>query len=483
MRTPIVISDGGRKFQYMVSSSEESEIMVGNEFSILDNSTVEPGTTIELNTYIASKTQEPLVRFNNYWKRVNFSGVVDGCLPENIHKHTIQIDIPDYSPSTYSNVEYMVDISTHIGLTKVVLACEKFTFDDLLSLPKPYRDGQHKYHQYYSVDILDPWDLCYSDDFAEFRTEFCLEVPDTNNCGALVDIEISAVTEEGNDIIPDTRYRSGRNLILLSERDSDYMTMDLKSVPDGWQASLVFNKAFDGDLKTYLSETYFIDVESCIPEIVIMDKDNGYKLLDLDPIDLTGGAVLGDILFSSSNESLRFDDWSDYFDGMFAISTLRLVDSEGNEVMYLKSNIVPIDKQKFSYIVGKEITLEDMDITVENLDVVNKIQKNIVKVNRPDDYKSNIIKPVFYRSFPLEEIEIHDSVTFTISVDLDSYKTKSNSFSIQIEGKNFTEIGRVPGGVLFKITGSELPHANPNGKYYILDEYKELVAEGNYRYV
>lgn len=482
MRTPIVISDGSRKFQYMVSSSEETDIMVGNEFNILDNSTAEQGTTIEANTYISSKTTEPLVRFNNYWRRVVFSGTVDCGLPESIHKRTIQIDIPDFSPSTYSNVEYMVDISTRIGLTKVVLACEKFCFDDLLSLPKPYRDGQHKYHQYFLIDILDPWDLCYSDDFAEFRTEFCLEVPDTNNCGALVDIEISAVTEEGNDIVPDVRYRTGRNLILLSERDSDYMTMDLRSVPEGWSASVEFNKAFDGDLKTYLHETYFVDVESCIPEIVIMDNENGYKLLDLDPIDLSG-TTIEDILFSSSEQELRFGDWSEYVDGMYAISTLRLLDADGNAVMYLKSNIVPVGKDKFSYIVGEEITLEDMDITVENLDVVNKIQKNIVKVNRPDDYKSNIIKPVFYRSFPLEEIEIHDSVTFTIAIDLDSYKTKSESFSVQIEGCNFPEIGRVPGGVLFKITGSELPHENPNGKYYVLDEYQELVAEGNYRYV
>lgn len=90
---------------------------------------------------------------------------------------------------------------------------------------------------------------------------------------------------------------------------------------------------------------------------------------------------------------------------------------------------------------------------------------------------------MFYRAFAADEIEIHDSVTFTISVDLDSYKTKSDSFSIQIEGKNFAEIGRVPGGVLFKINGAELPHENDNGRYYILDTYQELVTEGNYRYV
>jgi hypothetical protein len=284
-------------------------------------------------------------------------------------------------------------------------------------------------------------------------------------------------------MMPDVKYATGKNLILLSERESDYMSMDLKSVPNGWVVNLVFNNSFDGDIKTYLAETYFIDAEKCIPELVIMDSENGYKLMDLEPIYLDSGHRLDNILFDSSDQRLRFGDWTEYIDGMFAMSSLKFVDSEGNTVMYLKSNSVPVDIEKFSFIVGDEITLEDMDITVEKLDVVNKIQKNIVKVNRPDDYKSNIIKPVFYRSFPLEEIEIHDSVTYTISIDLDSYKTKSDSFSIQIEGKNFQEIGRVPGGVLFKIIGSELPHSAPNGKYYILDENQELVSEGNYRYV
>jgi hypothetical protein len=410
------------------------------------------------------------------------SSVIPIGLPEHVRLMNIRIDIPDFNPSVYSQVDYMVDISTRIGLAKIVLGCARFGTDDILSLPEPYRDGQHKYHQYFSMDILDPWDICYSDDFANFRSLLCLEIPNTNNCGALVDIEITPVPKYGSETIPDIRYTSGRNLLLLSERDSDYMSVDLQSVPDGWLGTIKFNSAFDGDIKTYIRETYFIDAVECHPQLTIMDKEFGYKLMDLDPIILDDGEI-GDMVFDMSDERLRFDDWTDYHDGLFAVLTLAFVDSMGNEVMYTKSNNVPVDKKKFSFIVGDEITLEDMDITVEKLDVVNKIQKNIVKVNRPDDYKSNIIKPVFYRSFPLEEIEIHDSVTFTLSIDLDSYKTKSDSFSIQIEGVVFQETGRVPGGVLFKINGSELPHTAPNGKYYILDKNQELVSEGNYTYV
>lgn len=491
MRSPLVIVDGSKKFQYMVSSIEDTDAMVDNLFMVMCEPENPDYSGNLKGSYIVSKTLEPMVRMVNYWCPVKFSCSVDCGFPESIHRRTLQIDIPDFNPSVYSKVEYVVDVSTRIGLTKIVLACVKFGFDDLLSLPVPYRDGQHKYHQYFTIDILDPWDLCYSDDFYEFRTQFCNEYPDTNNCGALLDIEITAVTQESGELIPDVRYSTGRNLILLSERDSDHLSLSLVESAEGWKSSLLFNTAFDGDLKTYLSETYFFGspdspedyIVTCIPEIVIMDKDSIYKILDLNPIDLTNTSTVDTVEFSESSPELIFGSWSDWLEGMYATATLRLFNGRGEEVMDLRSNAVPVTKSKFRFLVGDEITIEDMDITVEKLDVVNKIQKNIVKVNRPDDYKSNIIRPVFYKSFPLEEIDIHDSVTFTLSIDLDSYKSKSDSFSVQIEGKNFQEIGRVPGGVLFKIYGNELPHQSDSGKYYILDTNQELVAEGNYRYI
>ena len=483
MRAPIVIVSGDNRFQYMVSSVENTSIKVPNTFGVIDTRTCSDKSLSFSNEYIFSKTLEPIIRQTNFWKETDFTSYRnDAELPESIHKRILQIDIPDFNPTVYEGLhekmEFIVDVSTKIGQMNVVLSCTKFSFDDLLSLPDPYRDGGHKYHQYFCVEILDPWDLCYSDEYAEFRRVICKEIPRTNNCGAILDICISVVTESDGRYIPDTRYMAGRNLILLSDRDNDYMGLSLKNDPDGWRLSLDFNESYDGDFRTYLQETYLLDnVDRIVPEIAIMDREYIYKMLDVVFDDNT------EWLFPQSSLALRFDDWSEYFEGMFAMATIRIFDTDGNEVMDIKSNIVPVDKRKFSFIVGDEITIEDMDITVENLDVVNKIQKNIVKMNRPDDYKSNIIRPVFYRAFAADEIEIHDSVTFTISVDLDSYKTKSDSFSIQIEGKNFAEIGRVPGGVLFKINGAELPHENDNGRYYILDTYQELVTEGNYRYV
>lgn len=537
MITPIVIEDGRKRFQYMVSSFEDNSFSK-EKFGLLN---VEETTSfVGEGTLIISENIEPLVKYGDYWETTIFSGyegpenvgdvhyvddednLVDvlylegtdethelyiedentdseevtsggkgsgggygngGIIPGDARKTTIEIYVPDYSPSTYGRLEYIVDVSTRIGMTKIILACKKFNFDDLLSIEKPYRDGQHKYHQYFSFNILDPWEICYGDDFETFRDEYCGETPETNSCGAIVDIEITAVnTSSAGDgsYIPDTRYTTGRNMILLSERDSDYMSINLTSATDGWITKLEFNSAFDGDLKEYMRETYFLDVEECIPEIVIMDKENIYKIYDLE------SAGDGETIFHfyDSVPELRFDDWSEYLDGMYAVSSLRMFSSDGDEIMDLKSNIVPIDKVKFSFIVGEKIDiLEEMNIVENKLDIVNKINKTVIKVDRPDDYKSNIIRPVFYRSFPLDSIEIHNSVTFTISIDLDSYKTKSDSFSIQIEGMNFPEVGRVPGGVLFKITGSELPAKETTGKYYILDEYQELVAEGNYIYV
>jgi hypothetical protein len=167
---------------------------------------------------------------------------------------------------------------------------------------------------------------------------------------------------------------------------------------------------------------------------------------------------------------------------MYIVATLRLFDSNDNEILDIKSNHIPITKERFSLLVGDELSIDDMDIQIENLDIVNKIEKRVVSISRPEEYKSNIIKPVFYRAYESDKIELHKTVTFNIGVDLDKYKSKIENFAIQIEGMSFPEVGRVPGYVIFKINGEKLPKSFPNGTYYILDGEGTMVTSGKYEY-
>lgn len=483
MRNILNILDGSKnRFPYLVESTEYTDFLVPNQYVLLDTS--ETAQKIGEHCVVLSKSLDTLYRSTNTWQVGRFSEETQNYgFPDNIHKREITVIVPDYTPSTYdSSIAYAVDVVTRIGLTQIVLASKIFYRRELLSLPKPFQEAGYSYHQYITFEILDPWDLCYSDEYRTFREQFCYETDYTNNCGALLDIEITPVEENSSltGWIPSTQYSSGRNLILLSERDSDYLTLNLEETVDQgrtiYRSTLNFNSAFDGDLRTYFAETYFLDIDYMIPEIVVMDTDNIYKLVDL-PEDRGLSTIV-----EFTTDGLRFDSWNDYVEGMFLVSTFRLFSTEGTEVMDIKSNPLPLYPEKFSALVGEELIIDDTHMEITNLDVVNKIEKKIISVNRPDEYKSNIVKPVFYRAFPAESIELHSTVSFNIGVDLDQYKTKIDSFSIQIEGLTFPEVGRVPGYVLFKIDGEQLPKTNPTGTYYILDGEGVLVTTGKYSF-
>ena len=120
---------------------------------------------------------------------------------------------------------------------------------------------------------------------------------------------------------------------------------------------------------------------------------------------------------------------------------------------------------------------------INNYTVINKIENKVVQLERPDNSKSNIIQPVFFKVKDTEKLTLHPAVTENICINLDDYKSKVKSFKLQIEGKIFDQIGVNQYGVLFKITGAMLPNEIKTGTYYILNENKVLVTTGKYNYV
>lgn len=117
-----------------------------------------------------------------------------------------------------------------------------------------------------------------------------------------------------------------------------------------------------------------------------------------------------------------------------------------------------------------------------NVSVVNKLIKKTVTVNRPNDNKANIVKPVFIRSSLASDITIHPAVTECICLNLNKYKSMVDVFHIKIEGQDFMEEGRSDTGVVFRIIGNMLPNEIREGIYYILNQDLELVTTGNYKY-
>ena len=118
-----------------------------------------------------------------------------------------------------------------------------------------------------------------------------------------------------------------------------------------------------------------------------------------------------------------------------------------------------------------------------NLNVMNKIENQVVQIDRPVDAKSNIIQPIFYKAVDGTNITVHPAVTELLCINLDQYKAVVTSFILQIEGVHFVEYGRNASGVLFKVIGGKLPKEITQGIYYILNQDSELVTTGKYTYL
>jgi hypothetical protein len=119
---------------------------------------------------------------------------------------------------------------------------------------------------------------------------------------------------------------------------------------------------------------------------------------------------------------------------------------------------------------------------VFNINAINKIENKTIHIDTTGGVKSNIIQPVFFKSLRVMDLIIHPDVTETISINLDDYKSKVETFIIQIENVQFIEVGRNATGILFKIIGKKLPGVLNNGTYFILNEKYEMVTSGKYTY-
>jgi hypothetical protein len=244
----------------------------------------------------------------------------------------------------------------------------------------------------------------------------------------------------------------------------------------------VFNQNYEQNTKgfrKYIQETYLLAGYVMKLEVIVQDDDNIYKAIE-KTIDNPWQEIY--------REDLLFDSWEGFHDGMYIRSFLKLYLSEDREdaFIYLSSNRILLTQELFKYLVGEnpinKVYLEALDMNNYTINAVNKIQHNIIQLDRPSDYKANIIKPIFFRSRELAKLIVHPAVTEYVCINLDQYKSKVDVFMLKIEDTIFVEYGRNPSGIVFKIVGNNLPNKITSGVYYVLNQDEELVTTGQYIY-
>ena len=158
-----------------------------------------------------------------------------------------------------------------------------------------------------------------------------------------------------------------------------------------------------------------------------------------------------------------------------------IIQKNNEDILVLLSNKIYITQEIFKYLMNeniRKINLENVDMNTNNFNIVNIIENKIVTLERPNEYKSNIVKPVFVKVQEADNIRIHKSVTENICINLDAYKNKVSSFVLKIGNTNFYEIGRINSGIVFKVIGTNIQL--DNGYYYILNNEGELVTTGKF---
>lgn len=317
-------------------------------------------------------------------------------------------------------------------------------------------------------------------------TKFIKEYPEYNDESANIIVQFHPIELVNNTWTKSTVYEGGQNYIDWRDIDSNnfrvLLTTNTKKSNDGAsvQVQLKFNKAYN-DLKSYLQETYNMNNPKIQVELVVKDSENIYKYVSKEDTKSTK--------YTFTKEDIGFTSWSEYVDGMkfYSIVTLYDLDDAGGIIssLQLNSNEVFLDKEQFKFFVSR-YSLNNVDLNkmtnMQNykFNVVNKVQKNIVQVARPQDYKSNVIMPVFFRTQELSSIILHSSVTENIALNLDEYKNKVEVFYLNVGGTLFQEIGRTNQGVIFKVVGQKLDKSQKAGNYYILNEDQEMVTFGEY---
>ena len=423
-------------------------------------------------------------------------------IPLHTYMSQVSLYIPDYCIDRYNHgYKYIIEVSTYINKYKVILCSTIIDRNDMIALDKKVNIIDKTFYIGKTLNILDPWYLNYSDDWEDFRREICgssyIGANEINNSSSLLTVKVIPVKYEisidNGTIYTPGKYTSGICSFLLGD-NSHNTTLSLSTLP-GFEISngLIFKSLISyndvyNDFDEYINTTYTLSNDftaNVYISYILSDSDGNFT----DPIVHPVADVNDyDILRHNEYDIWGLDSWDKWKEGLFlsTIATIYLVE-DGVEaeapLITLASTEIPITKEIFKYFINTNsnyIDLTDMNITT--LRTVNKIEKNIINVSRPEDYSSPVLKPIYIQARNTENVVIHNNTNESIAINLAEYINFVKVFTMQIGDAEFKEIGRYGTNVIFKIIGKTLPVEPTTGTYYILDDNKELVTTGTYTY-
>jgi hypothetical protein len=436
---------------------------------------------------------------NDWYNTTNITNKVNvntTYIPENVKTSNLKLYIPAHSISTYiKGIKYVISVNTWINGVKIDLGSFIFKPTDTYAIPTgSIKNGNNEYFEYVDVDIIDPFYIMYADEWIAFRNNVCNEPLNINNTGSSLYVSMYVVNEyDGRYMLNDNCIGGSTNFIISDYSDHLALHMSTSLEPLGFKFDILMNNEYNW-LSNYLLETYNIDNVSqrnIVYDIAIKNKDsiivglNDDEVFSLNEIPGHPNGIITQYIKwinLQNNNGIKtfFSNWNNFEEGWNLVSSLTIYDNQQNELLSLVSNEIPITQEVFAMYTngGAEQIIDISDMNIHTYNVVNKITNNVLQVERPNESKSNIMQPVFFRVKDTEVLTLHPNVTENISINLDNYKSKVDKFVLQIDGCNFNQIGVNSYGVIFKITANNI--ISTSGTYYILNENMELITTGKY---
>ena len=480
--TNLNIISGDKSFKYIVEYFDDKGLNT-NEIKYLKNA---------FGIFLFNDNVDNILYEKNYYDKITDEVLSSNILPNTYNISSFDLFFPRYSVETYNtNVSYVITINTWINGVCVFLGSKLINRNNALAPENGVRRFLNdEYYEYIRINCVDPFNLIYANEWKDFRNVFCNEPVyngglQKNNTASNINITLTPVKNINGLWVKMDEYDSSQSAILLTNKnDSNYfapvLTFKNENGNPEFNCKLRFNEVYENNLEEYLAETYQIQVNEDFKIkycFIIGDKENPYKYKEnhYDTAIEQSSFYLNDFCFES---------WDDFIDGMSA-NVVVIIQRFDEDILVLSSNRVFITQEEFRYLLQqpiRNVDLQNIDMELKNYNVVNVIENKIVTVDRPNDTKANIVKPIFIKVQDSDTIRLHNSVTENICLNLDAYKNKVEAFILKIGDMNFYEIGRVNSGIIFKVIGTNLPEQN-EGIYYILNEDGELVTNGKYKLV
>lgn len=208
-----------------------------------------------------------------------------------------------------------------------------------------------------------------------------------------------------------------------------------------------------------------------------------------------------DLVITNCEFGLNFDcgqeQWNSYPETL--VLRVRYVDKVSFNV--INSNPIFVTKEIFKYLIsGNDNKIEyrlkmydnnqiydDESMELKNkFNFIDKINCVVVKNETDEQNKltnskttSKIVyKPIFFKVKDLQQIKIKSGIAQNIGLNLSDFISKVDTFKITIAGKEYVEVARNDGYVIFNINALEL--SENAGQYNLLNQDDEYISDGTW---